>query len=844
MGLFNLIFESVINEIRSEDAYARFYNSIPKDVYDAITGGQENIDKFIQFFLNCVRDKKSSADEAIEAINGFKEADQLVKNKVKNKISAGEYEDALDVVADIKYLSSGGAVLSRKKFAKEGYIKLGENERWLCTCTTNYCANNHYYGDSHWCTASDRMGRYDGFHYFKSYSVNSDCALIQYKWKGSVYSNNESDEVDKTLLDPENGFTGQAIPKQYSEFQVQVDLDGEVKQLCDFADISQYTETLQKFIGRDMFNILNDTEKLSFCIKKTKEQSEIEDKYQDAIYESLMKKKEKRQRELDAKVGRLRVECEQLNNAKKEAIKGEWQQLAEKISQNDIELLTKMWQRDIVKRGYDMSEERLAETFHAQLTRRREVGKNKNFVQVVPIFGNKKRVGFTYLSNGFEDAVIEDEYRSSKPFDAGMLLVVETDETGEAITKVTSKYGPYDSNLYVFPIDWLGPFENDSFFDISTEDYEVRFIYDTRTDYTFSIDFEPTVSKIGNNKYVFVSNNEDDEENGGNFRKYLVYDRTTGKASTLGDGVKCYRIYYSSGICFIKDDWGYQIVYSPTYNLNGVKIKDTGILEELSGCSDGDDEDKVYMSFIRDDGKPPVNMYSISEGDFVFGISGNDVWEEKNGDCVLRYKTKNKTYYNRVSAGKAYNLMRLVRKADGTFVKYPDRDPREAVPCDKYGRTEKDLIGDRNLKAWQDAGGYSPEQKSQMDAMWSDRQAKDSDGSEAMKAWNDLDTRRDLDAQKAGTGVKLDSTMKEKLKDPRWKDIAGLKDPEAFMKYIYGQGPAPRANLFYRIGTDGKPIDQQWYDEDEVPAKFSDDSLNEAVNKIKSLFDRMGLLED
>ena len=80
MGLFNLIFESVINEIRSEDAYARFYNSIPKDVYDAITGGQENIDKFIQFFLNCVRDKKSSADEAVEAINAFKEADQLVKN--------------------------------------------------------------------------------------------------------------------------------------------------------------------------------------------------------------------------------------------------------------------------------------------------------------------------------------------------------------------------------------------------------------------------------------------------------------------------------------------------------------------------------------------------------------------------------------------------------------------------------------------------------------------------------------------------------------------------------------------------------------------------------------------
>ena len=55
-----------------------------------------------------------------------------------------------------------------------------------------------------------------------------------------------------------------------------------------------------------------------------------------------------------------------------------------------------------------------------------------------------------------------------------------------------------------------------------------------------------------------------------------------------------------------------------------------------------------------------------------------------------------------------------------------------------------------------------------------------------------------------------------------------------------------RRNPWYRIGKDGKPIDQPWYDEDEIPARLSDrvaneQKVNESYNKMKSIWDRMGL---
>ena len=839
MSLFNLITESVLNEIRAEDAYSRFYSSMPRETFNAITGGQENIDKFIQFFLNCVRDNKSTPEEAINAISAYNRADQLVKNKIKNKITSGEYEDVDDVISDVKYLSSGGAVLSRKKFAKEGYIKLGENERWMCTCTTNYCANNHYYGNSHWCTASDRMGRYDGYQYFKSYSVGPSCALIQYKWKGKVIEGGRYYSNDS--FDPHEGFIGDEITQQFSMFQAQVDYDGDINQLCDFLDRSLYGSDLKKYVGEDLYGIIKDREKIEFCINRTKEQSEVEEPYQDAIYESLKKKKERRERELIEKKERLQAQCDQENTRKLEFIKQQWKEFCEKLAQGDTDIARKMWVRDIIKGGNDLDEESLKETHYCRFSRRMSIDSSHSIVCVMVVMGNKKVVKRTYLSNGLEDVEIGEDFRTNLLLDVGMAVILGHSNGN---VNIVNKFGPYDEKAYVYCINHYGN-DYDSanrFFEVATDGFSTHICYDSKTNTSFDLKFDVTVFRIDKNKFAFIDENEDNS-----FNNFFIYNGDTQQIEPTEDGTQCYKMYYTTGIGFVNKKWKYQLIFCPGYEMYGKKMPCMDKVEELDHI-DGDD-DKFYTSFDRD--SAPVNMYSKSQEDFVFGIFGTDVWFE-DGEYMLRYRVKNKL--RKTPNTRRTTLMRMVLKKGGSYVKFVDDGNREEIPCDKYGRTEKDIIGDKNLKDWQAAGGHSPEAKAQMDAMWADKDAKDNDGSEAMAAWNDDDVRRDLgipDTFKVnvlGNDPRYTSPqMKAAMEDHRWKGIMGIKDPEGFLGHMggYKTPPVQRPNPFYRIGTNGKPLDQPWYDEDEVPAKFAEysDEINEAVNKIKSLFDRMGLLD-
>ena len=358
-------------------------------------------------------------------------------------------------------------------------------------------------------------------------------------------------------------------------------------------------------------------------------------------------------------------------------------------------------------------------------------------------------------------------------------------------------------------------------------------MYDARRNTSFDIKFDSHVLYTGNHKFIFVDDNDDNR-----FRNYLIYDEESGQATTPEEGYKCYKVWYNSAYSFIKEGEDYQTVFAPNYGLNGCKVPSTNIIEEVSDCTEEGDGKFIYMSFDLDNRGPNVNMYSTEEQDFVFGINGGDTWCD-GGNCILRYVVKSKV---KTAEGTNQRIrMRLIRKQDGSYVKEEDGKPSTATPCDKNGVTDKEKLGDYNMKKyWK---GYSPETQAQMDAMWADR-GKESDGSEAMKAWNDMDTRRDLGQPGTSSHALprdsrfLSPQMKAALKDPRWKGTIGIKDPEGFIKSV------PSDNPFYRIGGDGKPIDQPWNDEDEVPARFSDDSLNEAVNKIKSLFDRMGLLED
>ena len=90
------------------------------------------------------------------------------------------------VFHDVGTLSDFFEKFNRKSYDSEmeyidnGLVKLYDGEKWLVTCTTSYAASKKYYGDSHWCTASDIFGQYNGFNMFVKYTIKNDCFLLQF----------------------------------------------------------------------------------------------------------------------------------------------------------------------------------------------------------------------------------------------------------------------------------------------------------------------------------------------------------------------------------------------------------------------------------------------------------------------------------------------------------------------------------------------------------------------------------------------------------------------------------------------------------------------------------------
>ena len=259
------------------------------------------------------------------------------------------------------------------------------------------------------------------------------------------------------------------------------------------------------------------------------------------------------------------------------------------------------------------------------------------------------------------------------------------------------------------------------------------------------------------------------------------------------------------------------------------------IAENTKECWKSDLENFIYFDFK--DGKENVFFINGEESDFIFGNNSDDVSVYQNHRLVIgRYKKLGK----RVRIEYSVDTKKYELKDDSTFSSFGE--------CDKYGVTEKEKLGDYNMKKyWK---GYSPEQQAQMDTMWTDRKnSLESDGSEAMKAWDDYDTKRyPEDSYNLGRNHAEILGKGEGYGKDHWQGRVGLKDPADW--FSPGRSRTVHDTDFYRdfykVGTNGKPLEQPWRDEDEVHANFAEypeepEEVYEAVNKIKSLLDRMGL---
>ena len=282
-----------------------------------------------------------------------------------------------------------------------------------------------------------------------------------------------------------------------------------------------------------------------------------------------------------------------------------------------------------------------------------------------------------------------------------------------------------------------------------------------------------------------------------------------------------------------------------------------------------DKTDEIYQTEINgfvyvyfEDGKQ--NIVDIAHNDYVFGMNCIDT-----GPSAMRWQDDDTVYdENKGFVGKFIVRGHTTRfKYIWYYIKsgkYETADKRDGQreECDRYGKTlaqrEKERLSDRNMeKYWK---GYSPETQAQMDKMWADRAGSEYDGSKALNAWNDYDRYLDkaaTDGNKYFGDFDWCKRLQQFDDDENWRGFIGQKDPEGMRQQIdraIGDGPDAvsindfiagkvpdyvRKNPWYRVDRMGRPMEQPWYDEDEVPARFSDESLNEGVKKIKDLMNRI-----
>lgn len=175
----------LITEISTVDAYERFYKGKVSDsVWNTLMSGVTNMTPFHKAVLDIIVKNGGEysaftlATHAAEAWNKSIKGQQFLTNIAKDGYKVFDDGTALDEFL-IRFINK--KYYSEAEYIDNGLVKLYEDEQWLITCTTSYSASKKHYGDTHWCTASDIFGRYNGFDMFKSYVLDdSDAILIQF----------------------------------------------------------------------------------------------------------------------------------------------------------------------------------------------------------------------------------------------------------------------------------------------------------------------------------------------------------------------------------------------------------------------------------------------------------------------------------------------------------------------------------------------------------------------------------------------------------------------------------------------------------------------------------------
>ena len=182
-----IVREMLLNEISSADAYAKFYSKggkfIHKDIYDSLMNGTAVMTPFHKMMLDAFLAGKVNANLMQFAGDIWRGASNDMKQYLIHAVE-GDLDYITDTGGSIRiFLEKVSSMKSHseRSFNDRGYEVLYEDEGVKVTCTKSYTSSCKNYGNSHWCTASDIFGEYNGYDMFRNYTNdNGGGCLVQF----------------------------------------------------------------------------------------------------------------------------------------------------------------------------------------------------------------------------------------------------------------------------------------------------------------------------------------------------------------------------------------------------------------------------------------------------------------------------------------------------------------------------------------------------------------------------------------------------------------------------------------------------------------------------------------
>lgn len=177
---------TALNEISSSDAYERFYkNIVTPEQWEALMKGAPTMTPLHKVVLDLIKNEGWDDELAELTIRAWNTLDgdgrKYLIDLISGAVSRNETWPKVKIsVKNLLKHALETPYHTEVKFSDNGLVKLYEDDKILVTCTISYAASKKYYGDTHWCTASDITGRYDGFQMFWRYTEDDGGVLIQF----------------------------------------------------------------------------------------------------------------------------------------------------------------------------------------------------------------------------------------------------------------------------------------------------------------------------------------------------------------------------------------------------------------------------------------------------------------------------------------------------------------------------------------------------------------------------------------------------------------------------------------------------------------------------------------